>query len=251
MTIPYTFELGEVRAVPEYFLHYRGTEIQSIVGLAFGHDGLYFAPLLPDIQGTSAIYRISYDPQNEHPFILDRNASAQGLIAQKGCLGCHQLDGRGGLVGPSLDRDDLVSRLDGRLSSDMYLAALDRVDQLDQPPFVAYADARAALRNVRGLDRVQLWLEFRLQEPRFDDPNAQMPNLGLTAAEARLVAEYLLARPSLSDRAKDVIRELLPNVTWWHLIYAFIVGAGFSIAGFWWLRVAGLVDIHFRPRNKR
>lgn len=252
MTIPYDFELGEIAAVPEYFVHYIGSEIQSIVGLTFGDDGLYFAPLLPNLKGESAIYRISYDPQNEHPHILGQNETAQELITRKGCLGCHQLDGRGGQVGPSLDRDVLVQRLNERLNSADYLISLDSVDLIAEEPFISFTEERDTLRYLSNSMRIKQWMEYRLLEPRFDDPYAQMPKLELTQGEAKKIADFLLDQPNLSIRIKDVLRRLLPpSVSWWHLFYALLTGVGVALIGLLILRATGFVDLRFRRRTKR
>jgi hypothetical protein len=40
--------------------------------------------------------------------------------------------------------------------------------------------------------RNALWVTYRLLEPKFDNPDAQMPNLGISRAEAETMATYLV-----------------------------------------------------------
>jgi hypothetical protein len=55
-------------------------------------------------------------------------------------------------------------------------------------------------------------------EPRFDNPGSQMPNLGLSRAEATLITDYLLRearsrerpRPSWLERGGKAVLRLLP-----------------------------------------
>jgi hypothetical protein len=67
-----------------------------------------------------------------------------------------------------------------------------------------------------GLDKVRIWMKYRIVEPRFDDPRAQMPNLGLTEGEARALTAYLMGEAADSgrlgpvERAKSALAAALP-----------------------------------------
>ena len=118
--------------------------------------------------------------------------------------------------------NQLVARLNARLNSSEYEATLRVVDELSREPFTSYSGARAQLLQLEGMDRVRLWLENRLREPRFDDPGARMPKPNLTMEEILILTDFLLTveeakqddpqpivdrEVSLADR----IRVLLPN----------------------------------------
>ncbi len=199
LNVHYDFEQNLVSAPPGFFLLYLGPtnpKYEGIVtGLALGPDGVYFAPMTPRETATGTVFKISYDPANAHPYRTDDISNPATLLVTFDCLGCHSIGGEGGAFGPSLDRDPLVARLDERLNSQAYLDTLDQVDQLDEEPFTAYANARERVRQAEGLEKVRTWLYYHLMEPKFDNPNAQMPNLGISNDEAELLANYLIATP--------------------------------------------------------
>lgn len=60
-----------------------------------------------------------------------------------------------------------------------------------EDPFVSWQNQRDGVLEVQGSTRVALWISYKLQEPKFDNPDAQMPNLGLTESEANTIAAYL------------------------------------------------------------
>ena len=77
VSVRYNFADNKVANVPRYFLKYRGSSGQNLVGLAFGPDGLYFAPVHPNREGKSVIFKITYDPARAHPFELtDKKANS-------------------------------------------------------------------------------------------------------------------------------------------------------------------------------
>ena len=228
--IPAIFALGydlaqsTLLSVPTAFLRYRGDQVQVIAGLGFGPDGLYFAPLFPNKDGLSAVLKVVYEPTAEYPHILEDELNPIVLLNTYGCFACHTLNNnQGGTVGPVLDRDLLIPRLERRLSSQEYADTVGKLDSLDQEPFNSFRDARRMVEEAEGLEKIRLWLEYRIQEPRFDDPNAQMPNLGLTADQSQAIAKYLAgiqqeAQQPASDRRFyrkiiDAIKDRLPIAT--------------------------------------
>jgi len=198
-----------------------------VTGLALGSDGLYLAPLYPNREGRTAILRVRYDPTHQHPFVLGRDDSAIGVMRQKGCFGCHTLAGvaEGGSVGPRLDRDSLAPRLMTRLHSVAYRQSLQETDRLNAEPFCSYREARRAVLAAQGLDRVGAWLTYRIQEPRFDNPFSQMPNLGLSKKEAATIADFLLRPERHLDNPGPVqLWQRLPPPRHRYTVLAFIAG---------------------------
>lgn len=213
-TVPYDLEQEKLPSVPSPMLRYRGNQIQVVAGLALGPDGLYFAPLLPNQEGLSPVLKVTYEPEADYPYTLAAESNPLALMTTRGCFACHTLNNNaGGTVGPILDRNVLVPKLQERLSSEVYGLAVEQVDQLNQEPFVSFQEARHAVQRAQGLEKVQLWLEYRLQEPRFDDPSAQMPNLGLTREEAEIIASYLSGIQGEAPKGPGVLRRIFSRTT--------------------------------------
>lgn len=192
MEVPYDFTKSRVKSVPSAVLRYRGEGVQVVAGLGFGPDGLYFLPLMPNEDGTSPILKLQYNPAAEYPYLLETESNPIVLMNTHGCFACHTLDNNaGGTTGPVLDRALLVPRVQARLDSGAYASEVGKLDKSEQEPFRSFRQARQAIRQTEGLEKVRLWVEFKIQEPRFDSPNAQMPNLGISEEQARVISAYL------------------------------------------------------------
>ena len=214
LIINYDLAEGRVRSVPELLLRYLGDDIQMVVNLALGPDGLYFVPLFPTGNGKSAIMKISYNPSQQHPFLLEEETDPRVLMNKHGCLGCHVLDNTiGGTTGPPLNRNELASMIETRLISDAYQQDQIEIDRLEQNPFVAFREARQAVASAEGLDKVKLWMKYRIMEPRFDNPGAGMPNLGVSEQEADIIANFLVSKPEVNEQGRVItwVRDLLPR----------------------------------------
>ena len=216
--IPFDVRAARPRGSPRYLVRYRGASTQIMSGIALGPDGIYFAPILPDPSGRTAVFRLAYDPANAHPHVLLENKDAGTLIEAKGCRGCHTIDGTGGGVGPTLDRDSLRAHLASRLISAEYARRVAEVDTINREPFPDYRDDRARILAARGDERMQLWTRTKLLEPRFDNPSSQMPDPELSESEATVLARYLLGSPPETDgpvemrgRAVALLRSFLPQ----------------------------------------
>ena len=232
----YGFTEGKMLTVPRFLLKYQGDANQRVVGLDFGPDALYFAPMFPNQEGRTPIFKISYAPDNAHPLSIAESQDPASLMLEKGCHECHSLGGRtGGAAGPPLDRELMLPRIQARLQSEGYADLVTELDALDEEPFNTYRAARQEVLAAEGMDQVRLWLNYRLQEPRFDNRHAQMPNLGLSQSEARLITDYLLAyedpnRPSglaNSGAARTIVlmlQKIVPELKYRHLIFFFIAG---------------------------
>jgi hypothetical protein len=230
LRLGYSLKQGRASGVPEYIVRYRGSGTQLITGLALGPDGLYFVPTLPDSEKRNPILKIAYEPDQPHPFLLTHTLDAEELMEEKGCLGCHQLNGNGGTIGPNLDQGHLVRRLRAKLNSKNYVQSLTDVDRLDREPFRSYHEARANVLRASGRDKLRTWIIYRLMEPKFDDPDAQMPNMGLSKAEATLITDHLLHERPVLERWKERLLGLLPaplrpaQLMYRHLLLAFVGG---------------------------
>jgi glucose/arabinose dehydrogenase len=236
LQIAYNLEESRVTQAPRDFVRYEGKGTQYVVGVAVGPDGLYFAPIFPDAQGRSAVFRLAFDPAREHPFLLTNKSDAYSLMEEKNCLGCHRLNGTGGAAGPALDRRTMLPHVQERLNSPEYLASVAAIDQLDREPFRSYKAARAEVVAAQGMDRVRTWMTYHIMEPRFDTPDTGMPNLGLTKTEARSLTDYLLTEESFAERGRAALLALLPSpLLPRHLLFAFAAGllAGLAALALW------------------
>ena len=207
---------------PQYLIQYRGTEYQSVVGLACGPDAVYALPIFPDGSGASPVLAVKYDTASPYPYRLKTGMGAVRLMHAKGCFGCHSLNGRGGKEAPVLDWDSLVPRLLQQLSSAAYVRGLSSVDSLDEEPFVANRSARRAVLSAQGIDRVRLWMQHHIREPKFDNPASRMPALGVSQAEAERITDFLLTAPARPPK---------PKVRYRHLAFAFAAGLAMGVAG--------------------
>ena len=195
IALDYGLRERRMRSVPENLIRYRGTHHQSVVGLGCGPDGIYFVPIFPDTTGETAVLVAQYAPDSAYPYPLFGDDEPLAFMERTRCFGCHTLNGKGGTVGPVLDYDSLVPRLRARLESEEYRTRVHAVDSLTAPVFAKYRAARTAVLAAPGDRRLFTWLRYHLREPKFDNPNAQMPNLGLSDADAVSVAQFLLTPP--------------------------------------------------------
>ena len=244
LALPYSHEKKRLLRAPSQFVRFVGEGNQPVVGVGVGPDGIYFAPLLPDRAGRSAVLKVVFDPKHAHSVLVEREPSA--LIVEYGCAGCHSIDGAGGTAAPPLDRGRMAPRLQARLESRAYPDALAAVDQLDREPYLSFRAARAKVLQATGKERVRTWLRYRIMEPRFDDPQAQMPNLGVSESEARTLTAYLMGETAprgergLVARFKGALARVLPARAGRRELVLFL-GAGFllgvlGVALLRWLR---------------
>ena len=188
----YDLGRGRVTEPPRSFVRFRREAGGEVAAVALGADGLYFAPIVPGSTGQSPVYRVVYDPGARYPNTL-AVASGQDLWVEYGCSACHSLFGIGGAVGPPLDQPGLEERIAARLSSTEYGKRVAELDRTTEEPFASYRQERRRILSQNGNDQVVSWITAKLREPRFDDPAARMPNLGLTQAQARAISRFLVS----------------------------------------------------------
>ncbi|MGH8502576.1 MAG: PQQ-dependent sugar dehydrogenase [Gammaproteobacteria bacterium] len=228
----YGFQEGRMTAVPEYVLQAAQDAYNPLTGLAFGPDGLYFAPILPLANGRSAVLKLEYEPRNAHPITLRdlieaevSVADGESIMARRGCFGCHKVQGvpgRGGTKGPVLGDDAMVRRVEQRVNSEAFLESLQELDARDEAPFNRFEQARDRLAEAQGLERVRLYVKYQILEPRFDGPASAMPNLGLTEGEADAITGFLLGE---ADKGfVDKLKERLFRNEQRRLALAFVAG---------------------------
>lgn len=249
LRLAYNLDENSVIGVPQYFLRYQGTEMQIVVGVALGPDGVYVVPTLPNMEGKSFVLKIVYEPDHQHPFLITDGKDPRALMWEKGCFGCHQLGDEGGTAGPALNQPQLAERLNAKLNSQEYLQSLLEIDHLDREPFLSFRDARSEVIELQGQERLRTWMIYHIMEPRFDNPNSLMPNTGLSRAEASLITDYLLQgrERSFLERGKDAVIRFLPAVILpRHLFLA--LGIGVLLGS---LFAAALIAVIRREHQKR
>ena len=229
--IDYNFEQNRLLSPPDTFLKYRGKIFQTLVGLAVGPDGLYFVPILPLADGRSVVFKVTYNPESKYPYTLKKETSGPILIEQHGCYGCHIRNENGwGTAGPRLDRDQLISRVSERLSSQKYIDSVKKLDELDTEQYKNYRAARQEVLTKRGTYQIKTWMKYHIMEPKFDNPNSQMPNLGIKENEAVIITNFLVDKKVDYKKMEwDILGMLIPDLKYRYLVYSFLLGFAFSL----------------------
>jgi hypothetical protein len=192
IAVPYDFTTGRPSRSPFQLLEHTLHITPGIVGLAFGPDGLYFFPILPNEAGQTPVFKLTYRPDSRYPNMI--GGSPARRILHETCRGCHIWKGKGGLVGPSLHPDDLAQKLEARINSESYRKSMSAIDEIPDEPFVSTRKARRAVLEAKGTNQIRIYITNKLLEPKFDNPNAQMPNLGLTKEQVVKIVEMLAPR---------------------------------------------------------
>ena len=205
VALEYSRTDNRVVAAPRHLVRYEGhQEGMAVAGVALIAEGLAFAPILP-VDGAGAVLVARYEPAAAHDAILGK--SAANLIAAKNCLGCHTLDGVGGRVGPSLDLNSLRTRVETRVLNAAYAQQLARLDRIDDPAVAKGRGARQEVLAAGPDDRVRVWVINRLLNPKFDQPDAQMPDLNLDRKTAEALARELIGASGWKQRLAKLMSE--------------------------------------------
>ncbi len=193
--IPYDPGEDRVTGPPEWVVRHVGSTPQTVTGLALDDDGLVFTAMLPDSLGETGLYRLRFDPDAQLPLRMGDTEGGAFLLNQFGCLGCHQYEGTGGTLGPSLDSPSLKNRLSDAIFTDEYEKRTRDLDLLDEAPQVDFKDARAEVLSSQGKERMRTWVKYRIIEPRFDRVDSQMPTQGISEEDAEALADFLIGEP--------------------------------------------------------
>lgn len=171
---------------------------QYFIGVAVGPDGLYVVPMLPLTEDGGAVVKLRYDPAGPHPVLTSSQRglfTPHGLIhlTSLGCTGCHNINGVGGGIGPSLTNFDITWNLSKRLNSPGFEETL-MARSSDEPGAPSWLEtAKREILAASDMDRVWVWLGYYLRDPRFAEPEVQMPDLDLSVAQIEAVRAELFA----------------------------------------------------------
>jgi Glucose / Sorbosone dehydrogenase len=203
VVVDYALSNSSVLEAPHHLVRYEGEQKGvAITGVALTRDGVCFVPILP-VDGTGVVLVARYEPAAAHGSIIGKSAKGNLLVAT-GCLGCHSRAGAGGRVGPPLDVNSLLTRIETRVFNADYAQQVARLDAIKD---ASVADGRNARQEVLAAardERARVWIVNRLLNPKFDDPDAQMPKLNLTRERAEALASELLG-PSREQRWLTVV----------------------------------------------
>lgn len=252
--IDYNPKNGSVKSAPRHIVQSTSSRPQRVVGLALGPDGMYFASADPGLDGTSSILKLakSKNENDLHHYLLGDRKDSEYLLQKYACLSCHSLNPNVSRVGPSLDRESLVERVEARVDPLRYQLIVAEIDKLKAEPHISYSGARQEVLRALGKDRVSLWIKYHIMEPRFDQVASSMPNLRISEAEATILAERLVSgRANVSARQVDgeLVRLLIGQQfeqvlggppRFRHLVVAFAIGLVVSGSGIffvlWYLK---------------
>lgn len=212
LTFQYDLSLRKVVSVPEYIVQYTGSDYQAVAGVAIGKDGLYFVPLYSVHSNTGAVLKLQHKPGYIHSNRIGLSDRADVIIMEKGCLSCHSFKKERETTGPTLEQESLVSSIQTRLNSNEYRKSIRVLNEVSKEPYKSNTKARNDVLKAKDPEKVRTWLKYHLLEPKFDNPNAQMPNLGLTEEQAVAVADYLL-KVKVNKKKKHKKTQNLQTVT--------------------------------------
>jgi mono/diheme cytochrome c family protein len=198
VVVDYSLPDSSVLAAPHHLVRYEGEQPGvAVTGVALTRDGVCFVPILP-VDGSGVVLVTRYQPAAAHSSILGKSIKGNVLVAS-GCLGCHSREGEGGRVGPALDVNSLRTRIETRVLNAGYAQQVASLDAIKDATVDQGRNARHEVLAAAPDARVRAWVVNRLLNPKFDQPDAQMPNLNLTREKAEALASELLG-PSRTQR---------------------------------------------------
>lgn len=224
--VDYKLETRRVENTPRYLVRFAGERPQAVAALAFGPDGLYFAPLYPDLSLSGSIIKITYGSETTSSQSLVQLEHPTEVLRKNGCVSCHKIFGKwgfGGTVGPEINETTLM-RLHDRLNSEEYEQWVVELNEMDRQPQASFRAQRAELLSASGWDRVQFWIRFRIQEPLFDSLDSQMPSHGASGPEAEIIAKYFVSIMDPEIREQRLLARLPDSFRLKHIAMSLIIG---------------------------
>jgi glucose/arabinose dehydrogenase len=198
VVVDYALSNSSVPAPPRHLVRYEGEQQgAAVTGVALTRDGVCFVPILP-VEGSGVVLVTRYQPAAAHSNVLGNSVKGSLLVAS-GCLSCHSRSGAGGGVGPALDINSLLTRIETRVLGADYARHVARLDAIDDATVAEGRNARQEVLAAAPDERVRVWVINRLLNPKFDQPDAQMTKLNLTREKAEALASELLG-PSRVQR---------------------------------------------------
>jgi hypothetical protein len=189
--VPIDYQRGHPTGLSEQIVRYLGDGYPAVTAIGWYQDDIYFARLAPDSPREADVFKLESRPPTPHPVPLE--PLRQDPFHSFGCAGCHRREGEGGDVGPSLDFFERGNRerVLAYLESESFETMLRSLDERSDEPFVSTRDARREVLSAEGLARLHAYVRNKMLEPRFADPDAQMPQLGLREQDAEEIASEL------------------------------------------------------------
>ena len=150
----------------------------NIIVIIFGIISVVVAALILTFSGS--------DEMDDSMAPVDQG---RRLFRMQGCHACH---GIGGGISRGPDLAGLIPRLEKRLSSAEYRKQIDRIKQRYPNVYKKFEASYTDIFSHEGDDRVRIWLDAHLNNPRFDHLGGQMPSYGhLTSEQMERLAAYL------------------------------------------------------------
>ncbi len=194
VAIPYDLEAG-VKGSPWIVVEpaVQAGRVRDFAGAALAPDALYVSHIRihgEDGPLPSEVFKLVPSGTVREKTIR----SAAELIDEHACRGCHVVGGLGeSAVGPNLDL--VMDRVRARLGESAYRVRLVELQgRAGEPGHERWSRVRERILDERvSLDeRVRLWVETKIVNPRFDDPSSAMPVPAMSEEDARKVTDYLV-----------------------------------------------------------
>ncbi len=146
--------------------------------------------LLPLVAILAGFALTSFSSCGDDP-VGPGDAQRGHAFAKSKCSFCHQVEGRGGMIAPPLEKglslaDTLVRNYE------------KRIELLQQSQPKAYADAKATIDAVLAEKnherRFELWLNAYLTDTKFDNPMTKMGNVLMKPQQRADVIAWLMTK---------------------------------------------------------
>jgi glucose/arabinose dehydrogenase len=194
----------QLGALPKVLLQYQGQGRATVLGLAEGPDGVYFTDFFGETkaessEGLGTVWRLAPSdatqklargggPDPEH---TDPIARGKAYFFDF-CTSCHRMGGYGGTEGPELTHFGQDAQAE--LNSKAYGAKLKQLLTATEGFYALQRPRLDAVMQSTGRERVAIWLQHHIEEPRFDNPRAKMPSMNYLAPDVRAtIIEYVMS----------------------------------------------------------